>query len=563
MKHSVLTLLTACAAGSAFAGASREKIPDTRPNIVFIYTDDLDFDETELSKFYSEDKYPSYTGAKKRGFTSDWGRGLYDDHVYDTPLLTPNIRSLAEEGRVFNRFYVTATLCVPSRYTLLTGQHASRSPEYTPLVGPTAAAPIHNESALAPQQWIFPKAMQEAGYATGLVGKWHLHPRFSGPERGVMDPPISQADAKDPRVADLVAKTYQRGVDFILQNYGFDYAGGIYHENPSGLGIPKELIGSHHHMEWQTYHALEFIDQYHEQPFFLYFAPTIPHGCLTAKFFDDSIEATPEGYTTKHIGAQPSRADLNRRIEENGIELRNSMATWLDDGIGALLKKLDDYGLRDNTLIIFTSDQQSRGKFSCNEGTHVPFVARWPQQFSGGSRCDQLLANVDIAPTLLALSGGNPQTTSALDGLDLSGCFLPKPAKPVERDLLLETGYARAVVSKHWKYIALRIPPEIINATEPAERPFISYNGEIWRQRPDGRLKRGLKTGTPVLSQNPDQGFPHYRATDQLFNLETDPYEQVNLAGDPAYADKLNEMKQKLTDELQKLPRTFAEFTTP
>ncbi len=543
-----------------------------RPNIVLINCDDFDFDESELWDFYDYREHPSYTGAAMLGYTNDWKNGL----SYKLPMLTPHIRSLAEEGCVFDRFYMTSSMCTPSRYSLMTGQYASRSPMLEREFGKTVPAGFQQESDLAPKQWIFPKAMQAVGYATGLVGKWHLNAPGSE-ERGFIEPSLAGKNARDPKIAARIQEVYDKGVNYVRDNFGFDYVGAIYQHNANGLGLPKELVGSEHHLEWQTYHALQFLDRHHDHPFFLYFAPSVPHGWFGGDLMGAPVEATLRGYSNEHIAAQASREEVVRRLKERGVDMRNAGATWLDDSVGAVLQKLKQYGLEENTLVIFTSDHQSRGKFSVTEGCRVPFVARWPGKIPARSRCGQLMANIDMTPTLLSLVGGKAPEGIVIDGLDMSRFFQGASGPLTERDLLLEIGYMRAVVSGDWKYCALRFPPdrpversvavwrqarEIMRAkgiTPPPkdapitdeEMKYVSYDGRIYYDR---------FTGEPELSQGPNRTFPHYTERDQLYDLDADPYEQMNLFSNPEHAVKLKEMQKRLSNELSKLPRQFGEF---
>lgn len=561
----------------AVSRSAAAEAPATKPNIVLINCDDLDFDESELWDFYDYHKYPSFTGAEMLGYTNDWKNGL----AYKLPMLTPNIRSLAEKGCVFERFYMTSSLCTPSRYSLMTGQYASRSPMLEKYFGKTAPAGFQMQGDLAPNQWIFPKSLQQAGYATGLVGKWHLLPP-GAEERGFLVPSLKNADAHDPAVAAHIKKVYQQGCDYIKRNYGFDYVGGVYQHNANGLGLPKELVRSEHHMEWQTFHAKQFIDLFHDRPFFLYFAPTIPHGWYgrgeKGDPLDMPIEATPAGFTDELVGAQPSRKDLRHRIRENKIDRRNTMGTWLDDGVGEVLKKLKEYGLEKNTLVIFTSDQQSRGKFSVNEGCHVPFVACRPGTIPAGSRCSQLMANIDMAASLLRLAGTDVPKGIVTDGLDMSPIFQGDTNWSIQRNLLLEIGYARAVVSDDgWNYCALRLPKGRKPQRDPSSwQQARAKMRELGREPPavdapltpkeiacmsyDGRIYYSRFTGKPILNQGPNRTFPHYTERDQLFNLNQDPYEQENRYDNPEDAPKLKEMQQRLSTELKKMPRHFGEF---
>jgi arylsulfatase A-like enzyme len=561
---------------STVAAAGLKPVP---PNIVVINCDDLDFDESELWDFYDYRKFPSYTGAERLGCTHEWVPGL----SYKLPMLTPHIRSLAEEGAVFERFYMTSAMCTPSRYSLMTGQYATRSPAALEHTAENEPVALYLQSTLASGQWIFPKTLHEAGYATGLAGKWHL--AEGGEEKGFLVPPLRDADPRDPAVAARVREVYGKGVDYIKANYGFDFVGAVYQHNANGLGVPRELVASEHHLEWQTFHAKEFLDAHHDRPFFLYYAPTLPHGFSGPSELGDPmdkpLDATVSGFTTAHLGAQPSRQSVRERLAAKNIDRRNAMATWLDDSVGEVLRKLDEYGLKQNTIVIFTSDQQSRGKFSVTEGCRVPFVVRWPAQIPPGSRVAALMANIDLAPTLLALAGAQPPADAVIDGADMSRFFLdPKTPAPAGRSLLLEIGYMRAVVSDGWKYCALRVPEGRGYVRDPAswaqarelmrekglsvpdkdapltdeEKAVMSYDGKIYYYR---------FTGKPWFDQGPHRTFPHYADHDQLYNLDADPYEQTNLFDNPECAARLAEMRAFLSRELAKLPRPFAEFKSP
>ncbi len=516
-----------------------------KPNVLIIFTDDLDFDEVGA---YNPLAYPSSTADLAASGRARKPRS-------SVPPLTPNINRLIGESMDFTQMRMVTTVCTPSRYSLLTGQFCSRSrslQEKWPVSGPAC---VEFNTDILPGQWDLPRALHDAGYTTGIVGKWHLTETRNSDL--VVSPPISDYTGKPngpqdpalPENADRVRAAYGRAVKYLHDEIGWDYASSIYMTNASQLGLPKPLWEHESNMEWFTAGALKFLDQQKggTKPFFLYFAPNIPHGGGGDRFARADPRATPEGLVDWHLGVQPWREDVLRRVQEAGAD--NPWATWLDDGIGAILKKLDDLGLAENTIVIFSSDQQSRGKWTCYEGARVPFTVRWPGHVREGSRCDVPLAGIDVAPTLLELCGAPlpPATQAIVDGLSFAPCLTGGTV--AARPVLIEMGFGRAVVSDGWKYIAIRFPEEMAEALRQKGGKFSSL------VKP---LREGKKSGEEASTDR----FPNFADPDQLYDLKADMLEQHNLANDPEHAGKLAEMKKLLADALAPLPHVFGEFKT-
>ena len=118
--------------------------------------------------------------------------------------------------------------------------------------------------------------------------------------------------------------------------------------------------------------------------------------------------ATSAGFLAKPPESQPSRASIYARLKAQGIDERNAMATWMDDAVGAVLQALDGYGATRDTIVLFISDNPSRGKNSCYEGARVATLIRWPARVKAASRVDSLCANIDIPATLIDAAGGKP-----------------------------------------------------------------------------------------------------------------------------------------------------------
>lgn len=483
---------------------------EARPNVIVIYADDLD--DAELG-------------------------------CYGGPVATPNIDRLAIGGASFTRFYPSSPVCTPSRYSLLTGRYASRSPGLAHVYPVTDHALLLWNTPIVPGESTIAKLLKQSGYTTGMVGKWH-----NGlPELTPVDP---DSDITDPQIARSVRENYDKICRYVRLCGGFDYADGIYGDNFRWLPIPTSL--QFHNQDWITLKALEFISTNAKNPFFLYIATTIPHYPNPLQSLKADPRATPAGLLDAAPTVQPPRRDVLRRAEEAGFKAddwrKGSWAgiAWLDDGVGAILRRLEQLGLTDNTLVIFASDHASRGKMTCYAEA-VPCLLRWPEVVRAGQKCDELVSNIDVAPTVLEACGVSPSNV-CLDGR--SWLPLLKGDGWAWRDtLFLEITYTRGIVTKDWKYIATRFPARIATTITPDNRREFNQEG--------ARHSIGSKEH---VRYHADRDFPGYYDDDQLYELRSDPQQQHNLAGDPKYQNPLNAMKQQLAKYSRSLPHAFGEF---
>ncbi len=537
----------ASAAGAAAAARGTAHAGAPRPNIILIFADDLDFDEIG---WYDAARYPTYEGAGRAGLRVRPGRRYRDPR-----MLTPHIDSLGRDGVTFSRFYVTSALCTPSRYSVLTGRYASRSPFFCRRYPPGTPGMIQWNTYLEPAETNIARELKKAGYATGIVGKWHLG---MGTEDFLVKGLTDDVDPFDPKVTARIRATYEKNLRYIQDNFGFDYAERIYFTNKNWLGIPRKMIP--HNLEWITEGALEFIRRNRARPFFLYMPLTVPHGRYSANMLRGDPRFTPAGVLDKAPEVMPPRETIFERLRKAGIDERNAPATWIDDSVGAILKELEELGVGDNTLLVFTSDHASRGKYACYEGARVPFLARWPGGVRPGSQIDSICANIDLAPTFLDLAGAAPPPEMAQDGASFAPMLRRGSAESRWReDLLLEVSYIRAVVTRKWKYIANR-PPEAVQraiqadaleAARTGRLRLVSLDGE--RNPHPGAAREGVRYG--VL-----RDFPNYFHHDQLYDLENDLFEQHNLACDPSFGGILDEMKDRMRRHSERLPHAFGEF---
>jgi arylsulfatase A-like enzyme len=324
-----------------------------RPNIILIFADDL--------------------GWKDVGWH---GTDFYE---------TPHLDALAKQGMVFTSGYSAAGNCAPSRACLLSGTYTPRHHVYavqTTDRGPKESqrlVPVPNRSGLARDNVTIADALQAAGYATGIFGKWHL----DGPEGA---PPAEQGFA-------TVHQSFHTWSDAKTRDP----------ENPKGVFS-------------LTRGATTFIEKNRDRPFFVYLAHYAIHSGLEAR------PATLKKFQQKSAGAQHNSA------------LYAACLYDLDASVGLLLARLKELGLEKNTLVVFTSDnggtqESSQEPLRGNKGSYYeggirePFLARWPGVTAPGSRCDVPVINVDLFPTFLAAAGVPVPPQKTLDGENLLPLF--------------------------------------------------------------------------------------------------------------------------------------------
>jgi len=370
------------------------KAQPERPNIVFIMADDL-------------------------GYAS---LGCYGNK----DIRTPNIDCLAHEGVLFTDYHSNGPFCTPTRAALLTGRYQQRAL----WVDDAELSPVFREQRRAnlKQRWAWgisnteitiSKILQEAGFKTGLIGKWHL------------------------------------GYDFKFHpmNYSFDefrgFMGGNvdYHSHVASHGL-KELdwwkdktikneVG--YSTDLLTKYAVDFIEKHKEESFFLYVSHAAPH---------DPWQGRDQN---------PDKSDA--AVYKEMIEI-------LDQSVGTIIKALKERHLEKKTLVIFCSDNgpaapaginaagslQGR-KGSLYEGGHrVPFIASYPGKITPGTISNETVMSMDLFPTFAALAEATVPESLKLDGMDISGVLFNQKKMP-QRELHWEMDGNWAIREGIWKLI--------------------------------------------------------------------------------------------------------------
>ncbi len=493
-----------------------------------------------------------------------------DDNVAETIKaggLCPNISSIANQGISFTRSYTPAGVCGPSRFCVLTGRVPSRCinekyriPE-SRIHGSTSMGGMTIEGQLIPgepkilsKEWNLGKLMQLGGYKTFYTGKVHGHMQDSP-----VDPELVKASKTDPWKNQELMRSR-------LQASGWDWAEALSAGNLNSWGEEKN---SQHCPELRADATIRFIEKNSDQPFLCYIAENLMHAPpphLDMK--KDPLVAFDGIRLEKLPDVMPSRESVFERVREAGLdETRSAALLWLDDMVGAILGKLDELGLRENTMIVFIQDNGHSwgGKNSCYEGgiRVDPVYISWPAgEIIPGSTSSSLIQSIDLIPTFMDVAGINKPVDCQLDGNSILP-ILNDPQAKVHDFLYAEMGYARAVTEDRWKYIAFRIPESRqLNSLETKwYEEMEQFDRTGWTQSLQRRI---LQSGDniPHVSETYRWRPDNYFDTDQLYDISVDVQETNNLAANPNYSAILARMKEKMREVCLELPGTFAEFKT-
>jgi arylsulfatase A-like enzyme len=334
---------------------------------------------------------------------------------------TPSIDSLAKNGVRCTSGYVSCPYCSPTRAGLLTGRYQNRfGHEFNP--GPTP----NEEFGLPLSETTLAQRLKDAGYATGMVGKWHLgqERKFQPPSRG-----------------------FQEFYGFLggARSF-FPYEGGAANIGQALFrGYEKLPENEPYTTDAFAREATAFIDRHAKDPWFLYLTFNAVH--------------TPMHATDKYL-------DRFKNVQDQGRRTYCGMMSAMDDAIGAVLKKLDENRLTENTLIFFVSDNggppsnsssngQLRGhKTSTWEGgIRVPYLVQWKGTLPAGKTYDQPVIQLDIAPTALAAARGEEKTDLKFDGVNLLPYLQNKVSAPPHETLLWRFGDQMAVRHGNYKLV--------------------------------------------------------------------------------------------------------------
>ncbi len=393
MRKGLQLFSSLLAAGVTTATAWAQEIPAVEtirpPNIILVLVDDLGWADL----------------------------GCYGSEYYETPHLD----ALASQGMRFTNAYAACAVCSPTRAAILTGRYPARlgiTDWIRPLAGKEwTETDIRAQSDYVgnpKRQFLTPRnprwmehdeitiaeLLQEQGYISGFVGKWHLGPEDWYPE--------------------------DQGFDFNAGGCDYGHPPHFFdpypakHQPTSIPNLPPRKEGEYL-TDREADEAVSFIKRSSGQPFFLYLCHYAVHSPIQAK--QDLIDYYQEKPTVEGDGQSfPAYA---------------AMVHSVDDAMGALLKTINELDIADNTLIIFTSDNGGATHFRATDnrplrsgkgrpyegGIREPFIVCWPGQVSEGSTCDTPISSIDLLPTVCEITGAALPTDRPLDGSSLMPLF--------------------------------------------------------------------------------------------------------------------------------------------
>jgi uncharacterized sulfatase len=478
-------------------GPSENRIPNLErpPNIILIVADDLGHNDI-----------------------STFGGGI---------IQTPSIDRLAEEGAIFNQSYSGASTCAPSRAMMMTGRYPTRTGfEFTPtpagmakmvsLVGSDmdlslppafydqameAKQPPYELKGLPPGEITIAETLKDSGYYTAHIGKWHLG-RSNGmsPHEQGFDDSLLMASAlylpeDDPNTVN--AKIPFDPIDKFLWK-ALTYA------NSFNSGDDDRFKPKGYLTDYWTDESINVIKANKNRPFFLYLAHWGPH---------TPLQATREDY------------DAVGDIQPHRKRVYAAMIRAIDRSVGRVLDTLDQEGLADNTLVMFTSDNGGAGYIGIPEvnqpfrgwkitmfegGLRVPMMIKWPSKITAGTVVDTPVAHIDVMPTLAA-AAATQSKAAEIDGVNLLPLVTSQGDQSWDRETLFwQNGHYQVVRHGDWKL---------------------------------------------QVNDRPTDGLQYW-----LFDLAKDPTEQNNLAA--VRQDKVKELNALLVDHQANAVTTLYPATT-
>jgi arylsulfatase A len=476
-----------------------EIVSAEKPNIIVIYADDLGYGDV----------------------------GCYGA----TKVQTPNIDQLAKEGRRFTDAHSASAVCTPSRYALVTGRYPFRKGLSKPVFLRTGLVLDADRTTVA-------DVLKDGGYSTACIGKWHLGfgdktPNWNGELKpGPLEvgfdyyfgvpvvnshPPFVYVEnhnvvgliQNDPFVYNQKAETqvFQEKMG-ITQIGGAKAAHALYEDQMVGTKLTEKSV--------------EWIKKHKDNPFFLYLATTnIHHPFTPHPRFDGTSQCGRYG-------------DYIHELD------------WI---VGEVTKAVDENGLSENTLIIFTSDNGgmiNQGgqdaikqghhmngellgfKFDAWEGGHrVPFIARWKNKIPADTVSDQLISSIDFLATFAALTGRELKSDEGPDSYNILEAFISDPKQPIRDQLVLAANKPTHVAIRKNEWMLIDAQG---GGGFTASKPGLHLLGG------PAALKFAGQTNSDIENGKIKKDAPKA----QLYNLKKDPYQKTNMIRDfPEQAENL------------------------
>jgi len=450
--------------------------------------------------------------------------------------LTPNIDRIASEGMLFENCFCANSICTPSRASILTGQYSQTN------------GVLDLNDSLPPQKHYLPMEMKRLGYETAIIGKWHLK--------------------KEPAAFDYYC---------VLPNQGkyFDPEFRVRGENE----WPENVIRKEgHSSDVITDISLDWLKNKRnkDKPFFLMHHFKAPHDMFefAPRYFDylEDVEIPEPAsmYYNANNGSVATRGHNNELIRDIGSSIghRNIIRNMgmhmeinqdipdpeythlayqeylkrylrcvkgVDDNVKRIFDYLDETGLMDNTVIIYTGDQGFMlgehdyidKRWMYEESMRMPFLVRYPKSIEAGSTTGAIINNTDFAPTMLEMAGGT----------------VPDYMQGKSFKTIMETGeepddWRQATYYRYWMHMAHRHANPAHFGIRTKDYKLIFFYGRYYK---DTSIKANLTDWGNRYAFKTPPGW-------EFYDLKKDPFEMDNRYGDPAYAGIINRLKEQLKE---------------
>ncbi|MHC4915816.1 MAG: sulfatase-like hydrolase/transferase [Planctomycetota bacterium] len=434
----------------------------------------------------------------------------------------PNLERLAASGCLFTRAFTSCPLCVPARVSTFTGQY------------PSAHGSLDNNELMFPGKRHLLRLLKEAGYVAGLAGKNHC---FRDEEVALFDS-VAECSHRGPDVSD---EPYAAARRFIVETP--DLKGcWTWAVNPN----PPESLGTH----WITDRAIEFVEAQRDRPFFLWYSIGDPHipfqtaEPYASMYPPGDVDMPPQ--REGEMEGKPRAQRIDRHVmrgddvdEERVRRIRSiyyGMNTYVDDEVGRFLSRLDELGLAEDTLVIYTSDhgeylgehrmiRKSKSAYDCL--THVPFILRGPGVPAGGSR-GEFVGLEDVMPTVLRAAG--LEVPAEVQGRDLGALLRGED--------FADRGLAYVEYGGQTEPWPEGRPYDVCSAPDSSDwSPRLKVGGH-------GKM-RAVRTEKWKLAV-------YVNDTPELYDLEKDPGELENVYGRPGTEEVTARLTALLLEQMMR-----------
>lgn len=500
------------------------------------------------------------------------GFGIYGSRLAELNP-TPVLDELAGKGMIFENCFVNNSICVPSRAAIITGQRAQTN------------GVIDLEGSIAPENQYLPKEMKKLGYQTAIVGKWHLHHEPAQfdyyqvlPGQGTYFDPVFRVRG-DQAWPENTVETTGHSSD-VITDITLDWLNNK-RDKSKPFFLMHHFKAPHDDFENAPRYDNYLEDVFIPEPESLY--DNKNNGSVATRGANDSLvriigssvshrnvvrnqamnlymdSTVYKNYrTASEVGLEELKPfDHNKKEQEHtSVVYQEYLKRYLrcvkgvDDNVKRLLDYLEEQGLMDNTIIVYTGDQGFMlgehdyidKRWMYDEAMRMPFFVYNPTADKAGSRTEAIINNTDFAPTMLELAGG--EVPNYMQG---------KSFKEV-----LDTGvepedWQQATYYRYWMHLAHRHANPAHFGIRTKRYKLIFFYGKYWVDTDDPNAEWNKNSWGNDFTR-------HTPAAWEFYDLEKDPNEMNNLYGNPEYATTIADLKQQLRQMRQDLNETDANY---